>query len=69
MCQSQVFDSICIQSAFAVTMGLKSSFGRSSIAQYAKGIREAPRGVICNGTLLWSSLLYALGGLAMSEPL
>lgn len=50
-------------------MGLKSSFGRSSIAQYAKGIREAPRGVICNGTLLWSSLLYALGGLAMSEPL
>ncbi|KAM0324312.1 hypothetical protein ACHAQA_008089 [Verticillium albo-atrum] len=47
-------------------MGLKSIVGRSSAAKYARGIREAPRGVICNATLLSSSILYALGGLAMT---
>ncbi|KAH6695012.1 general substrate transporter [Plectosphaerella plurivora] len=47
-------------------MGLKSIFSRSSVAKYARGIREAPRSVICNTTLLSSALLYALGGLAMT---
>ncbi|KAF9877050.1 hypothetical protein CkaCkLH20_05316 [Colletotrichum karsti] len=47
-------------------MGIKSIFLRSSFAKYGKSIKETPRGVIANSTLLCSSLLYALGGLPMT---
>ena len=48
-------------------MGIKDVVARSSLTQYARSIREAPREVICNPTLLLSSLLYALAGVPMSK--
>lgn len=48
-------------------MGIKAVFARSSLAKYGRSIREAPREVICNRTLLLSSALYALSGVPMSK--
>lgn len=48
-------------------MGFKQLLGRSSIVNYGRSIREAPREVICNRPLLLSSLIYALAGVPMSE--
>ncbi|KAF5012116.1 hypothetical protein FDECE_1833 [Fusarium decemcellulare] len=36
---------------------------RSPLAAYGRAIRETPRNIICNRTLLLSALVYALGGI------
>lgn len=48
-------------------MGIKAILGGSSITKYGRSIKEAPREVICNRTLLFSSSIYALAGIPMSE--
>ncbi|KAJ5352232.1 hypothetical protein N7452_001206 [Penicillium brevicompactum] len=47
-------------------MGIKNAFGRSSFARYGRSIRELPRGVICNSTLLFSAMIYAFAGIPMT---
>ena len=48
-------------------MGIKNAFERSSFARYGRSIRELPRGVICNSTLLFSAMIYAFAGIPMSK--
>jgi len=42
-------------------------FQESTIAKYAKSMREAPREVIFNRRLLLSTLVYAMTGMCISE--
>ncbi|KAI0016590.1 putative sugar transporter [Xylariomycetidae sp. FL0641] len=47
-------------------MGIKRVFTDSTIAKYARAMREAPREVICNKHLLLSAVLYVTSGIPIT---
>ncbi|KAK9849197.1 uncharacterized protein MYU51_014787 [Penicillium brevicompactum] len=51
-----------------VFVGSKDDRGTSTSnrASYGRSIRELPRGVICNSTLLFSAMIYAFAGIPMT---
>jgi hypothetical protein len=48
-------------------MGVGNMFRESTLAKYARTIKESPREVIFNGKLLFTAALYAMAGICISK--
>lgn len=48
-------------------MGIKGILGKTSLANYGRQIRNAPREVIFSRSLILSSMMYASAAVTLSE--